>query len=182
MPVGEPAYCPFASYVFAKDCGNSIALIQGADAVGIWHYKNGGFGGFANQTLEYDRYNLQRLAELKLVHGNTCFGYFLDELAIRRHNAFNNSFSIFCGRNGIEKKCQQATLLKEDVDFIMLGSDGVTVQDATADMTAYAVELFGDYKVFGAEGLIEKSRKIAALKNLTAHEPKQEAALLVIEP
>jgi hypothetical protein len=202
-----PSEIPFASYAFVFFDGKKVRIIQGGDCQIVLHLTKRTFYWTNNQTLEYDRKNLRLIdkymekarkpylaatnktedalteADTEIIR-NAMWKLFGPVLEVRRTEYFNSpkgGFSLLNGQKEFWDYRQEASFDIDEVETMVVFTDGLVLQEETADMSRLASRVIYHYYHGGLQEVLNITREGASKKALQTHVTLPEALAIAIE-
>ena len=176
-----------ASFVVAKMIPDGIRIGQGGDCLAVWRSKTGEFGATKNYAYPHVS-KVKRIIKELLQKNNGDrkmmwreFGPIVEEYRAQDVNNLSSPhcLAILNGQSSLAN-CYQTYQIPEDVEIIMLFSDGFFEDKDTVDEFSFAESMISRYETAGICGLL-RDKKARDKKNAkTSYKDADEATLIAL--
>lgn len=181
LSMDEIEFLPAVTFAIAEVREKTVKIAQGGDALAIWKLKNGKTGAAINKMFEYENSLLNSIAELMKKHQGDrqkMWEEFSPILQRKRRVCINRSFCLLNGQHGFENHVQWFVLDPNELDLVILASDGLVSSEWTETM---ANKLITMYYEGGLKTILLGTRRILERKKSSRHEDQPEATALALE-
>ena len=181
---------PGAAFVLVRIDGKEIKIIQGADCFAVWQRKNGNIGATRNQVFLHDLRVKQMIADLMLEHGGDRQKVWqkltptLAEFRLRhvnRRGGYRGGYALLNGQEAVSRCWRRVTLLRDSIQLLILGSDGIVPFSDTQDKKILGKRVVEQFYKGGLAAILNRTREIEKKEKNTSHIHYAEATAIAIE-
>lgn len=184
----NPGLLAGASFVFAKIEQEIIQIIQGGDCLAVWLLSSGEINSTDNQAYAHVTDNLNTIKKLmKRNQGNRrkMWDEFLPILSERRNQDCNRptekGYAVLNGDPTVEQYWQTIIVPTEEVEKMILFSDGLIQYEETADMNRLSGNLLQAYSMSGIKDLLDRKRLQEIARSQDSYVSHEEVTAVVIQ-
>jgi serine/threonine protein phosphatase PrpC len=186
LPIQSSDLLPGAAFVFVKIDGQKIRIIQGADCFAVWQKNNGNIGVTRNQVFLHDLRVKQMIADLMREHGGDRQKVWqgltptLAEFRLKHVNK-RGGYALLNGQEAVYNYYRRITLLRDDIQLLILGSDGIVPFSDTKDKRLLGRRVIKQFYKGGLAAILNRTRDIEEKEQNTSHIHHAEATAIAIE-
>jgi hypothetical protein len=179
LPPHEDTQLPGCAFAVAQFTTENINIIQGSDTRAVWKMRDGNTGSTHHQKIAYEHAIIANLSTLVQKHGDMAtawkLGHYDFELGFHRKYINNYllknpawGFAFLNGESKVAKAWNFYTLPRQEVEILILFSDGFIPFELTTDHDRMESTILTLYEKGGLPYILKYTRQQAPPAEATA--------------
>lgn len=173
---------PGAEFALAKVTDNEIEVIQGGDSFAVWRTKKGKIFSTPNQNYLYETSLIKVMADILLKYKgnrNAAWNEYLPILSSMKRRMSGGANPNGCialnGQKAIAKLWNRYILVKDDVNLLLLFTDGLVKLEETKNTQEMGERIVRTYSKAGWGGVLARIRRWESAKKSMSYIDHAEA-------